>query len=70
MDMLTLGDVVRLKTGSLPMIIVEYGTQYSPQAGWFSSDQWVEDTDSFICIWWEDQVRYQGLFSIYELEKS
>ena len=70
MAVLDLGDVVQLRTGSPPMIVVEYGTQDVRHTGWFRSDQWIEDPDSFICIWWESEVRYQGLFSRHQLEKS
>ncbi len=52
------------------MIVVEYGTQDVLHLSWHQSDQWTGDPDSFICIWWEREVRYQGLFSRYQLEKS
>lgn len=65
-----LGDVVQLRTGSPPMIVVEYGTQDVLHLSWHRSDQWTGDPDSFICIWWEREVRYQGLFSRHQLEKS
>ncbi|WP_018620787.1 DUF2158 domain-containing protein [Spirosoma luteum] len=70
MAALDLGDVVQLRTGSPPMIVVEYGTQDLHPISWLTPDRWIEDPDSFICIWWEGEVRYQGLFSRYQLEKS
>ena len=69
METLGIGDVVQLLSGGPPMSIIEYGTESVRAGDWSRPAQWIEDLDSFVCTWWEDEVRYQDLFSVYQLEK-